>query len=360
LDPYKNPSDRFLLFLVAVIKAVDEYQDLLRLSAASAGNDHRLGSNEAPPAIVSIFLGDELSEILESIKNGVSYQSQAVTEMQIGVKVLPRFPKDNTDRNRTSPFAFTGDKFEFRMVGSSFSVACPNYILNTIVAESLAQFADRLERAADFRSELSTLMKETVTAHERILYSGNNYSDDWVIEAEKRELSNHKTTVESLPEFISTKNIAILTKHGVLAEEEIHSRYEILLDNYSKTINIEALTMLDMVKQEIMPAVFDYESDLTLLIEKKKACGLPVSPEDKILNRVSELADSLYHKTEFLENSLKDIDCGNDSLSLACFYKSTVFSLMMEVRVVTDELEQLVAKKHWPYPSYSKLLFSVF
>ena len=360
LDPADNPDERFLLFLVAVIKAVDDYQDLLRLSVATAGNDHRFGEDEAPPTIISIFLGNELTDILESVKNGCAYHGHAKTEMQIGSMVLPHFPKDTTDRNRTSPFAFTGNKFEFRMVGSSFSIACPNYILNAIVAESLCQFADRLEKAENFPEELSALLKETVAAHDRILYNGNNYSDDWVAEAEKRGLSNLKTSVESLPMFISPKNIAVLAKHKVLTEEEIRSRYEILLDDYNKTIHIEALTMLDMVKQEIIPAVFAYESDLVKLIEKKTACGFPVSPEDIILGRISELAGSLYKKVESLDNSLMDLKGRDeDSLILASFYRYTVFSLMSEVRVDVDSLEQLVAKKYWPYPSYGEMLFSI-
>ncbi|MDR1559770.1 MAG: glutamine synthetase III [Clostridiales bacterium] len=359
LDPTDNPDERFLLFLTAVIKAVDEYQDLLRVSVASAGNDHRLGANEAPPAIVSVFLGDDLTEILDSIKNGVVFHSRGKTQMGIGAKVLPHFPKDTTDRNRTSPFAFTGNKFEFRMVGSSFSIAGPNFILNTIVAEALSQFADRLEQAADFHAELSALIKENVIAHDRIVYNGNNYSEDWVIEADKRGLSNLKTTIETLPAFIEPGNIEVFTKHNVLAEEEIRSRYEILLDNYSKTIHIEALTILDMVKQEVIPAIFAYESELINLIEKKKAGGYPVSPEDILLGKISELAGCLYKKLEALDNSLLEAKGGEDSLALASFYRYTVFSLMSELRAVVDELEQLVAKKYWPYPSYGDMLFSV-
>ncbi|MDR2648721.1 MAG: glutamine synthetase III [Clostridiales bacterium] len=359
LDPSDNPDERFLLFLAAVISAVDEYQDLLRVSVANAANDHRLGANEAPPAIVSVFLGDELTEILDSIKNGIVYHSRGKTQMEIGAKVLPHFPKDTTDRNRTSPFAFTGNKFEFRMVGSSFSIAGPNFVLNTIVAESLSEFADRLEKADDFHIELSALIKETVIAHDRIIYNGNNYSEDWVIEAEKRGLSNLKTTVEALPTFIDPKNIAVLTKHNVLTEEEIRSRYEIVLDNYSKTIHIEALTMLDMVKQEIIPAIFAYESELVNLFEKKKAGGYSASPEDIILGKISELAGCLYKKLEALDNSLLEAKGGEDSLALANFYRYTVFSLMSELRAVADELEQLVSKKFWPYPSYGDMLFSV-
>ena len=359
LDPADNPGERFLLFLSAVIKAVDEYQDLLRLSAASAGNDHRLGASEAPPAIISVFLGDDLTGILDFIRKGTAYHNRDEPEMQIGVKALPHFPKDTTDRNRTSPFAFTGNKFEFRMVGSSFSIACPNYILNTITAESLSLFADRLETAADFHSELIALIRDTVISHERILYSGNNYSDDWVVEAEKRGLSNLRSTVEALPEFINPKNIAVLKKHNVLGEEEIHSRCEILLDNYCKTINIEALTLLDMVRQGIIPAVFEYESELIGLIEKKKAHGYPVYPEDLILSRISELSGCLYKMLEDLEDSLVNVYGVTNSPQLARYYRYTVFSIMQKVREAVDKLEQLVAKKHWPYPSYSDMLFSI-
>ena len=359
LDPADNPDERFLLFLSAVIKAVDDYQDLLRLSAASAGNDHRLGGNEAPPAIISIFLGDEMAEILDDIKNGTAYHNHEKTEMQIGSIVLPPFPKDTTDRNRTSPFAFTGNKFEFRMVGSSFSIACPNYVLNTIVAESLSLFADRLEGAEDFNAELTLLTKETIASHDRIIYNGNNYSDGWVIEAEKRGLLNLKTCVEALPAFVQPKNIRLLTKHKVLSEEEIRSRYEILLDNYSKTVHIEALTMLDMVRQEIIPAVFTYETDLVNLIEKKKAGGFPASPEDIMLNRISDLVYSLFNKTESLDGSIKKACTVDESLALAGFYRYTVFSMMIDVRAIVDELEQLVAKKYWPYPSYGDMLSSI-
>jgi glutamine synthetase len=359
LDPGDNPDEQFLLFLAAVIKAVDDYQDLLRVSVASAGNDHRLGANEAPPAIVSIFLGDELTEILDSIKNGVIYQSRGQTSMEIGAKVLPHFPKDTTDRNRTSPFAFTGNKFEFRMVGSPFSIAGPNFVLNTIVAEVLSQFADKLEKSSDFQKDLPALIKDTVVAHERIIFNGNNYAEEWVTEAEKRGLSNLKTTVEALPTFIEQKSIDVFTKHGVLYEEEIHSRYEIVLDNYCKTIHIEALTMLDMVKQEIIPSVFEYESVLIKLIEKKKASGFNESLESTYLTKISELTASLYQKLEALDNSLMDAKGGEDSLSLASFYRYTVFSAMSELRCIVDQLEQYVAKKYWPYPSYGDLLFSV-
>lgn len=264
LEPGDTPSEnaQFLLFLTAVIKAVDDYQDLLRVSVASAGNDHRLGANEAPPAIVSIFLGDELTEILKSIENDTSYIDKEKSPMEIGVRVLPKFFKDTTDRNRTSPFAFTGNKFEFRMLGSAFSIAGPNIVLNTIVAEELRQFADILENSSNFDEDLNTLIKNTIKAHNKIIFNGNNYSNDWVKEAEKRGLLNLKTTPDALPSFVNSKNVELFTKHHVLSETELYSRYEILLENYSKTIHIEALTMIDLVKKEIIPAVLGYQGEI--------------------------------------------------------------------------------------------------
>jgi glutamine synthetase len=359
LDPGDNPDEQFLLFLAAVIKAVDEYQDLLRVTVASAGNDHRLGANEAPPAIVSIFLGDELTEIIESIKSGVVYQSRSRSQMELGTKVLPHFPKDTTDRNRTSPFAFTGNKFEFRMVGSSFSIAGPNFVLNTIVAESLRQFADELEKAEDFTKTLSKIVKDAIVKHERIIFNGNNYAEEWVTEAEARGLSNYKTTIESLPTFVEQKNIDVLTRHGVLAEEEIHSRYELLLENYVKTIHIEALTMIDMTRQEIIPAVMQYETELLNLVQGKKSLGLYVKMEERLLNKLSDLSDSLDDKLETLDSALLNGSGEQDALSDASYYRYTIFAAMSELRCIVDQLEQYVAKKYWPYPSYGEMLFSV-
>ncbi|MDR3238775.1 MAG: glutamine synthetase III [Clostridiales bacterium] len=360
LDPDDNPSDQFLLFLAAVIKAVDEYQDLLRVSVASAGNDHRLGANEAPPAIISMFVGDELAEILDAIEKGSAYHGKAKTQMEIGPKALPHFPKDTTDRNRTSPFAFTGNKFEFRMLGSSFSIAGPNFVLNAIVAESLRQFADRLEKAEDFQKDLSALIRETVTAHKRIIFNGNNYAGEWEVEAEKRGLSNLKTTVEALPAFITPKNIEVLTRHNVLAEEEIHSRYEILLENYCKVIHIEALTMLDMVKQEIIPAVLAYESDLAALIERKKALGgYAASLEENLLAKISDLSVSLGQKLDELDDWILNRKSDADILTSASYYRYTIFTGMSELRLAVDELETLIGGKYWPYPSYGAMLFSV-
>jgi glutamine synthetase len=358
LDPGDNPSEQFILFLTAIIKAVDVYQDLLRVTVASAGNDHRLGANEAPPAIVSMFVGEELQDILDAIEKGELYHGKEKTQMAIGPQVLPHFPKDTTDRNRTSPFAFTGNKFEFRMVGSSSSIAEPNTILNTIVAEILSEFADKLESSESFHDDLTALVKQTVIDHKRIIFNGNNYAEDWVEEAEKRGLSNLKTTIEALPAFIDQKNIDVLVKHKVLAEEEIHSRYEIMLENYCKTVHIEALTMVDMVKQEILPAVIAYEKELANLIDKKSG-KYNITLEDSLLTKISELAASAYVKLEALEASLLDTKNDSDILSLASFYRYSVFNNMSELRLVVDEMETLVSKKYWPYPSYGELLFSV-
>jgi glutamine synthetase len=359
LDPGDNPSDQFILFLAAVIKAVDDYQDLLRVSVASAGNDHRLGANEAPPAIVSMFVGEELTDILDAIEKGDTYHGKQKTEMEIGASVLPNIPKDTTDRNRTSPFAFTGNKFEFRMVGSSFSIACSNMILNTIVAESLRIFADRLEQAGDFQHELSAIIQETVIEHKRIIFNGNNYAEEWLAEAEKRGLSNLKTTVDALPAYIEPKNIDVLEKHHVLDAEEVNSRYEILLDNYCKTVHIEALTMVDMVKQEIIPAVINYETKLVGLVDKKKANGYAISMEDNLLTKISELSISASQKLDVLENYLLDSKAESDTLALATFYRNNIINGMAELRLVVDQLETLVGKKYWPYPTYGELLFSV-
>ena len=275
LEPGDTPAEnaQFLLFLTAVIKAVDDYQDLLRVSVASAGNDHRLGANEAPPAIVSMFLGDELTEILKSIENGTTYIAKEKSPMEIGVRVLPKFFRDTTDRNRTSPFAFTGNKFEFRMLGSTFSIAGPNIILNTIVAEELRQFADTLEKSSNFDEDLNTLIKNTIKDHNRIVFNGNNYSDDWIKEAESRGLLNLKTTPDALPYFVSSKNVDLFTKHHVFSESELYSRYEILLENYSKTLHIEALTMIDMTKKDIIPAVLEYQGEIARIANGKKQIG---------------------------------------------------------------------------------------
>ncbi|MCL2024435.1 MAG: glutamine synthetase III [Coriobacteriia bacterium] len=358
--PYENAQ--FLLFLVAIIKAIDEYQDLLRVSAANAGNDHRLGANEAPPAIVSIFLGTELTDVLEALESGADYSDAEKAQMEVGVTVLPHFPKDTTDRNRTSPFAFTGNKFEFRMLGSSFSIAGPNIVLNTIVAEVLGEFADSLEQSSDFKSDLAALIKTTFSEHKRIVFNGDNYSDGWVAEAEKRGLSNLRTTPDALPAFVEPKSIEVFTKHGIFTEAEQRSRYEILLEDYSKAINIEALTMVDVVKGKIIPACIDYQIDIvTLLQRKKQACGThDMTLEDQLLNSISKLSGSMAKKLAALEKTLlvaKEND--EDALAEACYYRDKVFSAMSELRLVVDELEMLVSDKYWPLPSYAELLYSV-
>lgn len=356
--PYENAQ--FLLFLVAVIKAVDKYQDLLRVSVASAGNDHRLGANEAPPAIVSMFLGEELTQILEAIENSTTYQGKEKHQMEIGVTVLPHFPKDTTDRNRTSPFAFTGNKFEFRMLGSSFSVANPNIVLNTAVAEILREFADILESSEDFTSDLTKLIQTTISEHKRIIFNGNNYSDEWVIEAQKRGLSNLKTTVDALPAFIAPESIDLFTRHHVFTETEIHSRYEILLENYCKTLHIEALTLIDMVKKGIIPACITYQYELMQLLASKKAFGgFESTLEEHLVSKLSKLSSSLIKKLEVLENILLETKTQSDSLSLARFYRDKVFVSMSELRLIVDELETVVAKKYWPYPTYAEILYSV-
>ena len=363
LEPGDTPSEnaQFLLFLTSIIKAVDDYQDLLRVSVASAGNDHRLGANEAPPAIVSIFLGDELTEILKSIENDTSYICKEKSPMEIGVRVLPKFFKDTTDRNRTSPFAFTGNKFEFRMLGSAFSIAGANIVLNTIVAEELSQFADILENSSNFDEDLNTLIKNTIKSHNKIIFNGNNYSNDWVKEAEKRGLLNLKTTPDALPSFVNSKNVELFTKHHVLSETELYSRYEILLDNYSKTIHIEALTMIDLAKKEIIPAILVYQGEIAEIANNKKklSSSIQCCLEENILNKISALGNSLYSKLEDLEKSVLDAKLHTEALDLAKYYREPVFMNMQQLRAVVDELETLVSKKYWTLPSYGELLFSV-
>ena len=364
LEPGESPQEnaQFLLFLTAVIKAVDDYQDLLRVSVATAGNDHRLGANEAPPAIISMFLGDELSGILESIETGTSYCQKTKEEMKVGVHVLPRFPKDTTDRNRTSPFAFTGNKFEFRMPGSALSISGPNIVLNTIVAETLSQFADELEGSSDFTADLNTLIKKAIKEHKRIIFNGNGYDSSWVEEAEKRGLLNLKSTPDALPYFITQKNIDLFTKHKIFTAAEMHSRYEILLDNYCKTLNIEALTMIDMAKKQILPAVFSYLKDLSGTAAQKKAISADIScePEESLIRKISSLAACFYKKTEALESALLDAkNFEGDLQKEADHYKGDVFTAMQEMRLSADELETLLGKSYWPFPSYSDLLFRV-
>jgi len=362
LEPGDTPNDnaQFLLFLVAVIKAIDVYQDLLRVSVASAGNDHRLGANEAPPAIVSMFLGEELTEIIEAIESGKGYKNKEKLDMEIGVSVLPHFPKDTTDRNRTSPFAFTGNKFEFRMLGSAFSIGGPNIVLNTIVAETLSQFADSLEKTKNFKGDLPALIKKTISEHKRIVFNGNNYAEEWVVEAQKRGLSNLKTTIEALPEFVSKKSIELFTKHHVFTEVELHSRYEILMEAYCKTIHIEALTMVDMVKGDIFPASVSYQNELTELLQKKKTLGYyDSSLEENLIGNISKLSASLLNKLTALEKVILETKEERSIADQARFYREKVFSAMVELRIDVDGLETLVAKKYWPLPSYGQILYSV-
>jgi glutamine synthetase len=362
LEPGETPHDnaQFLLFLVAVIKAIDEYQDVLRVSVASAANDHRLGANEAPPAIVSIFLGDELSAVMDAIESGEAYNSIEKTQMEIGVTVLPHFSKDTTDRNRTSPFAFTGNKFEFRMVGSAFSIAGPNIVLNTVVADALSQFADKLEGSKDFNADLAKLIKDTFHAHKRIIFNGNNYADEWVAEAERRGLSNLTTTVEALPAFITKESVALFAKHHVFSETEIHSRYEIFMENYCKTLHIEALTMVDMTKREIIPACVDYQNALAQLLAVKNAVGnvYDISLEESLLKDISKLAACLLSNLNTLESAIIASKEDRDILAQAIFYRERIFGAMTELRLAADELETLVAKKYWPLPSYGQMLYS--
>lgn len=364
LEPGSSPHEnaQFLLFLCAVIKAVDDYQDLLRLSVATAGNDHRLGANEAPPAIISMFLGDELTEILESIENDNTYDSKEKSNMEIGVHILPKFPKDTTDRNRTSPFAFTGNKFEFRMLGSALSISGPNITLNTIVAESLSQYADELEAADDFQSALNKLIKRTIKKHKRIIFNGNNYSDEWVTEAKNRGLYNLKSTPEALPYFKSEKSINLFTKHNIFSEAEIVSRCEIMLENYCKELHIEALTMLDMVRKDILPSVMNYVHKLSSTAAAKKSVLADVNcdVEKTLISKLSELVSCLYHKTDKLEQTLiaaKDYE--SDAQKCSAYYHDSVFASMQEVRAIVDELETSTAKEFWPFPTYGDLLFSI-
>jgi len=362
LEPGDTPNDnaQFLLFLVAVIKAIDVYQDLLRVSVASAGNDHRLGANEAPPAIVSMFLGEELTEIIEAIESGKGYKNKEKLDMEIGVSVLPHFPKDTTDRNRTSPFAFTGNKFEFRMLGSAFSIGGPNIVLNTIVAETLSQCADSLEKSKNFKGDLAALIKKTISEHKRIVFNGNNYAEEWVVEAQKRGLSNLKTTVDALPEFVSKKSIELFTKHHVFTEVELHSRYDILMEGYCKTIHIEALTMVDMVKGDVFPASVSYQNELTELLQKKKALGYyDSSLEENLIGNISKLSASMLNKLTALEKTLLETKEERSIADQARFYREKVFAAMVELRIDVDGLETLVAKKYWPFPNYGQILYSV-
>ena len=358
--PYENAQ--FLLFLCAVIKAVDDYQDLLRLSVATAGNDHRLGANEAPPAVVSMFLGDELNGVLEAIEKDIPYAGAEKTQMKLGVDVLPKFNRDTTDRNRTSPFAFTGNKFEFRMLGSSNSIACANMMLNSAVAESLKIYADRLESAEDFEETLHEMIQKTIKDHKRIIFNGNGYDDKWIKEAtEIRGLLNYPTTPDCMPHLLDEKNVRMLTSHKVFSKAELESRCEIMLENYCKTIVIEANTMVDMAKREIIPAVEAYVMELAKTISLKKSVNemLACQYENSLIKRLSSLTDQMAFQTDALENALIKIQDAEDIEEQACELRDTVLTRMQELRIVCDEAETVTAKKYWPFPTYGDLLFSV-
>ena len=364
-EPGKLPQEnaQFLLFLAAVIKGVDEYQDLLRVSVASAGNDHRLGANEAPPAIISIFLGDELTAILHAIETGTVYGGTLRVNMEIGVNVLPSFTKDTTDRNRTSPFAFTGNKFEFRSLGSQLNIACPNIMLNTIIADELEQFADELEgKSDDFMSALNALIKRVIKEHKRIIFNGDGYADAWKVEAARRGLTNLPTTVDALPHYTDEKNVKLFAKDKIYTEVEMQSRQDIILETYAKTINIEALTASDMVKRDILPAVSSYVAELASGVATKKAISddIPCEAELDIIKRLSGLQDCAYKKLAALDNAIIGVkEVGEDPIEVATYYKDSVITAMTELRAVVDEMETLVSSDYWPYPSYGDLMFRV-
>ena len=364
LDPGKTPENnlQFQLFLAAVVKAVHEYQDLLRITVASAGNDHRLGANEAPPAIISMYLGDDLGELVDSIINDREYVSKGKQKMRTGVDVLPDFMKDTSDRNRTSPFAFTGNKFEFRALGSSLNIACPNYMLNTMVAEELSEFYDELKDADDMDAAIKALVKKVFTEHQNITFNGNNYAPEWVEEAERRGLLNLKSLPDAMEHFLDKKNIDLFVKNKICSADEIRARYEIELESYSKQINIEALTMIDMAKKNILPAVTSYVRDLTDTALAKKALSdaIPTSVEEDLITSLSNKLVCFSKKTAELEEAvIKASDYSDDNLKYAKYYRETVFALMQELRAVGDAMETETASEYWPYPSYGELLFGV-
>ena len=362
LEPGKTPENnlQFQLFLAAVVKAVHEYQDLLRITVASAGNDHRLGANEAPPAIISMYLGDDLGELVDSIINDREYVSKGKQKMRTGVDVLPDFMKDTSDRNRTSPFAFTGNKFEFRALGSSLNIACPNYMLNTMVAEELSEFYDELKDADDMDAAIKALVKKVFTEHQNIIFNGNNYAPEWVEEAERRGLLNLKSLPDAMEHFLDKKNVDLFVKNKICSADEIRARYEIELESYSKQINIEALTMIDMAKKNILPAVTSYVRDLTDTALAKKALSdaIPTSVEEDLITSLSNKLVCFSKKTAELEEAvIKASDYSDDNLKYAKYYRETVFALMQELRAVGDAMETETASEYWPYPSYGELLF---
>ena len=357
--PYENAQ--FLLFLCAVIKAVDDYQDLLRLSVATAGNDHRLGANEAPPAVVSMFLGDELQAVLDAIETDTPYAGTEKTKMQLGVDVLPLFNRDTTDRNRTSPFAFTGNKFEFRMLGSSNSIACANIMLNAAVAESLKIYADRLEGVEDFETALHDMIKKTIKDHKRIMFNGNGYDDAWIAEAEKRGLSNYKTTADCMPHLLDEKNVKMLTSHKVFTLEEMQSRTEIMLENYCKSVTIEANTMVQMAKTQIIPAIEKYAMDVATGANTKKQLtpSLACSYESSLVEKLSDYSDKAYVQTADLEKAIADLSEAKDIIEESAMIRDNVLPKMEALRSSCDAAEELTAKSYWPFPTYSDLLFGV-
>ncbi len=363
LNPGKKPEDnlQFQLFLAAVVKAVDEYQDLLRITVASSGNDHRLGANEAPPAIISMYLGDDLGALVESIIEGKDYKSHKAARMGTGVDALPDFKKDNSDRNRTSPFAFTGNKFEFRALGSSLNIACPNYMLNTMVAQELSGFYDELKDLDNLESGLKALIKKVFTEHKRIIFNGDNYSDEWVEEAEKRGLCNYKSLPEAMEHYIDKKNIELFAENGIVTESEMRARYEIELEQYSKLLNIEALTMLDMAKKDIAPAVMAFIKELAEGVAVKQSILKTLSnyAEVRLLESLSAKLESFVKATGELELAVKNASDYTDNLSLAKYYRETVFELMNELRNIGDSMEKETSAEYWPYPSYGEILFGV-
>ena len=364
LEPGKNPEQnlQFQLFLAAIVKAVHEYQDLLRLTVASAGNDHRLGANEAPPAIISMYLGDDLGALVDSIIKGTDYRSNGKVDMQTGVDVLADFKKDTSDRNRTSPFAFTGNKFEFRALGSSLNIACPNYMLNTMVADELDQFYAELKDAEDLDAAIKALVKKTLTEHQNIIFNGDNYSDEWVQEAAKRGLCNYRSLPEAMSHYVDKKNVELFVRNGIVTEAEIHARYEIELDMYSKQLRIEALTMIDMAEKNITPAVIGFVNELAnaSLAKKQLSASYSVYAETSLIDELSQKLESFVKKTAELKDAVANVaQYKSDPLAEATYYRETVFPLMEELRTIGDAMESKTSAARWPYPSYSQILFGV-